>query len=180
MQRRKVRTSTGHYPRFTLPMDSSPGFGSTSSDYVALFRLAFASAPELQFLNLAPYSKSPDHSSIGTPPSRQVGTTTFCRLTVSDLFHSPLGVLFTFPSRYWYAIGDQRYLALEGGPPDFPQDFSCPVVLRVYAKRTIPFVYGALTLYGSPFQVLSTRDGFCNSSGNSGASPSMPYNPTVT
>jgi len=35
----------------------------------ALFRLAFASAPELQFLNLAPYSKSPDHSSIGTPPS---------------------------------------------------------------------------------------------------------------
>ena len=96
----------------------------------ALFRLAFASAPELQFLNLAPYSKSPDHSSIGTPPSRQVGTTTFCRLTVSDLFHSPLGVLFTFPSRYWYAIGDQGYLALEGGPPRFPQGFPCPVVLR--------------------------------------------------
>ena len=83
----------------------------------ALFRLAFATAPELQFLNLAPYIKSPDHSSIGTPPPRQVRATTFCRLTVSDLFHSPLGVLFTFPSRYWYAIGDQKYLALEGGPP---------------------------------------------------------------
>ena len=39
----------------------------------ALFRLAFASAPELQFLNLAPYSKSPDHSSIGTPPSLPYG-----------------------------------------------------------------------------------------------------------
>ena len=84
----------------------------------ALFRLAFATAPELQFLNLAPYIKSPDHSSIGTLPSFPKGrTTTFCRLTVSDLFHSPLGVLFTFPSRYWYAIGDQEYLALEGGPP---------------------------------------------------------------
>jgi hypothetical protein len=97
----------------------------------ALFRLAFATAPELQFLNLAPYIKSPDHSSIGTLPSFPKGrTTTFCRLTVSDLFHSPLGVLFTFPSRYWYAIGDQRYLALEGGPPRFPQGFPCPVVLR--------------------------------------------------
>ena len=37
----------------------------------ALFRLAFATAPELQFLNLAPYIKSPDHSSIGTLPSFQ-------------------------------------------------------------------------------------------------------------
>ena len=96
----------------------------------ALFRLAFATAPELQFLNLAPYSKSPDHSSIGTPSSAFRRTATFCRLTVSGLFHSPLGVLFTFPSRYWYAIGDQEYLALEGGPPDFPQGFPCPVVLR--------------------------------------------------
>ena len=129
----------------------------------ALFRLAFASAPELQFLNLAPYSKSPDHSSIGTPPSRQVGTTTFCRLTVSDLFHSPLGVLFTFPSRYWYAIGDQEYLALEGGPPRFPQGFPCPVVLRVCARSLVPFVYGAFTLYDGPSQVPSTRNKICNS-----------------
>ena len=98
----------------------------------ALFRLAFATAPELQFLNLAPHIKSLDHSSIGTPPPLLIKeeATTFCRLTVSDLFHSPLGVLFTFPSRYWYAIGGQGYLALEGGPPDFPQDFPCPVVLR--------------------------------------------------
>ena len=55
------------------------------------------------------------------------------RLLVSDgfqvLFHSPPGVLFTFPSRYWCAIGGQKYLALEGGPPGFPQGFSCPGVL---------------------------------------------------
>ena len=98
----------------------------------ALFRLAFATAPELQFLNLAPHIKSLDHSSIGTLPPLLIKeeATTFCRLTVSDLFHSPLGVLFTFPSRYWYAIGHQKYLALEGGPPRFPQGFPCPVVLR--------------------------------------------------
>ena len=47
------------------------------------------------------------------------------------LFHSPPGVLFTFPSRYSFAIGHQTYLALEGGPPCFPPDSSCPVVLWV-------------------------------------------------
>ena len=39
-------------------------------------------------------------------------------------------MLFTFPLRYWFAIGDQEYLALEGGPPSFPPDSPCPMVLR--------------------------------------------------
>ena len=148
----------------------------------ALFRLAFASAPELQSLNLAPHSKSPDHSSIGTPSSflTKGKTTTFCRPTVSDLFHSPLGVLFTFPSRYWYAIGDQGYLALEGGPPSFPQGFTCPVVLRVGVKSLIPFVYGVFTLYDGPSQVPSTRDKICNSFGSGEATLDAPYNPSTT
>ena len=147
----------------------------------ALFRLAFATAPELQFLNLAPYIKSPDHSSIGTLPSFPKGrTTTFCRLTVSDLFHSPLGVLFTFPSRYWYAIGDQGYLALEGGPPSFPQGFTCPVVLRVGTRSLISFVYGAFTLCGGPSQVPSTRDKIFNSFGSDEATQGAPYNPGAT
>jgi len=51
------------------------------------------------------------------------------------LFHSPPGVLFTFPSRYWFAIGGSVYLALEGGPPRFPQGSSCPVVLG-YQQRS--------------------------------------------
>ena len=29
-----------------------------------------------------------------------------------ELFHSPPGVLFTFPSRYWYAIGQTGMLRL--------------------------------------------------------------------
>src|SRR5262249_26968230 len=32
LQHRWVRASTGSYPRFTLPMGSSPGFGSHASD----------------------------------------------------------------------------------------------------------------------------------------------------
>ena len=43
-------------------------------------------------------------------------------------------MLFTFPSRYWFAIGRQEYLALEGGPPDFPRDSTCPAVLRCPAE----------------------------------------------
>ena len=35
----------GHYPHFILAMRSSRGFASTAPNFVALFRLAFASAP---------------------------------------------------------------------------------------------------------------------------------------
>ena len=47
------------------------------------------------------------------------------------LFHPPLGVLFTFPSRYLFAIGRLKFLALESGLPSFPQDCTCLVVLRI-------------------------------------------------
>src|SRR6185312_13290430 len=49
------------------------------------------------------------------------------------LYFTPLaGVLFTVPSRYWFTIGRWRYLALGGGPPSFPPDFSCPAVLTIH------------------------------------------------
>jgi hypothetical protein len=47
------------------------------------------------------------------------------------LFHSPPGVLFTFPSRYCTLSVTRSYLALGDGPPAFPPDFACPVVLRI-------------------------------------------------
>ncbi len=38
-------------------------------------------------------------------------------------FFTPLaGVLFAFPSRYWFTIG-------EDGPPIFRQDTTCPALL---------------------------------------------------
>src|SRR6185295_3658492 len=46
------------------------------------------------------------------------------------LFHSPSGVLFTFPSRYLFTIGQYEYLALDLSRPDFRPDFSCLVVLK--------------------------------------------------
>ena len=51
-----------------------------------------------------------------------------------DLFHSPPGVLFTFPSRYLFTIDHVIYLALEGGPPRFNQGFTCPDLLDIRVR----------------------------------------------
>src|SRR5215207_8067038 len=40
-----------------------------------------------------------------------------------DLFHSPPGVLFTFPSRYWCTIGHGRVFSLGGWSPRVPTGF---------------------------------------------------------
>ena len=50
------------------------------------------------------------------------------------LFHSPPGVLFTFPSQYSALSVTEEYLALRGGPRSFPQGFPCPVVLWILPR----------------------------------------------
>ena len=51
-QRQRVRASTMCYHSFTLPMGRSHGFASTTANYSALFRLAFATDPYLKYLTL--------------------------------------------------------------------------------------------------------------------------------
>ena len=79
------------------------------------------------------------------------------------LFHSPSGVLFTFPSRYLFTIDRKIYLALEGGPPGFPHEETFHVVLRDTSGSRITFAYGAITHYGGPFQAASASEPICNS-----------------
>ena len=125
---RLVRSSMKLYLHFNLPMDRSPGFGSTSCNYIALFRLALASAPNLKFLTSL-------HNVTRRSVLQKVRCRTFIVLHLlvnagfQVLFHSPPGVLFTFPSRYYALSVTGSYLALEGGPSCFPPDSSCPVVL---------------------------------------------------
>ena len=45
----------------------------------------------------------------------------------------------------------KEYLGLEGGPPTFRQDFTCPALLKV---SSIVFVYRAITCYGRTFQIV--------------------------
>ena len=63
----------------------------------ALFRLAFAAAPVLQHLNLAIYRNSLARS---TKSTRSLSLPLLVSIRFQVLFHSPPGVLFTFPSRY--------------------------------------------------------------------------------
>ena len=49
-QRQRVRSSTMCYHSFNLPMGRSHGFASATTNYSALFRLAFAPAPPLKGL----------------------------------------------------------------------------------------------------------------------------------
>ncbi len=51
-QRQPVRSSTVCYYSFNLPMGRSHGFASTTTNYNALFRLAFATDPHLKCLTL--------------------------------------------------------------------------------------------------------------------------------
>ena len=101
----------------------------------ALLRLAFASAPRLP-LNLAEKNNSPVHSSIGTP-SHTYGASTACRHTVSGSLSFPSRGAFHLSLMVLCAIGRYLCFALEGGPPCFPRDFSCPAVLWCHLRVSL-------------------------------------------
>jgi hypothetical protein len=54
-------------------------------------------------------------------------------------------------------------LALRGGPRRFTRAFPDPALLGNTTRRSLTFVYGAITLCGSPFQSDSTSHRLCNS-----------------
>src|SRR3990167_1449144 len=62
--------------------------------------------------------------------TNMVGLPLFVSTRFQILFHSPSGVLFTFPSRYWFTIDQNAYLALPHSHGGFPQDFTSPAVLK--------------------------------------------------
>ena len=94
-----LRTSTAFYGSFILGMDRSPGFGSTLTDSRPIkTRFPFGSVPEA--LNLASERNSPDRSTKSTR-SRLDALPQLVNTGFQVLFHSPPGVLFTFPSQYY-------------------------------------------------------------------------------
>ena len=125
-----VRSSICFYANFNLDMDRSPGFGSACTDLSALFTLGFPSAPHLGCLTLpAPATRRTVLQKV-----RGCACTALPQLVNTGfqvLFHSPPGVLFTFPSQYSALSVTEEYLALRGGPRSFPQGFSCLVVLWI-------------------------------------------------
>ena len=96
-------------------MDRSPGFGSTACNFRALHsRFPFGSVSEI--LNLAAYNNSPDRSTKSTTSHLNV-LCVLVNIRFQVLFHSPPGVLFTFPSQYFSTIGHQVVFRLGGWSP---------------------------------------------------------------
>ena len=130
----RVRLEFLRYPQLipaffnSLAMDRSPGFGSTScnlspsSDSLSLrLRPSQALTSPHNVTRRSVLQKVQGRALIALPLLVNTG--------FQVLFHSPPGVLFTFPSRYYALSVTNSSLALGGGPPGFPPDFSCPAVL---------------------------------------------------
>jgi hypothetical protein len=118
-------------------------------------------------VNLATHRNSQAHSSKGTPsrpcPEGHDDALTDCKPTVSGTislpsrgtFHHSLTVLFT--------IGHLDMLSLRRWSSWIHADFHGPGVTRDDYRRSMSFVYGALTHCGAPFLNASTRHRLCNS-----------------
>src|ERR1700722_6113858 len=113
-------------------MRRSRGFASTATNLVALFRLAFASAPPQNGLTwLMTVSrriimqKARRHTAIAGMVLRPLVGMWF------QVHYPPLvGVLPIFRSRYYTLSVASEYLALRDGPRRFRPRFTCTVLLR--------------------------------------------------
>src|SRR4029450_7263007 len=88
----------------------------------------------------------PPELTFGEPPP------TACRHPVSGSLSLPSSGCFSpFPHGTRALSVTEEYLGLEGGPPIFRQDCSCPALLEDLEET---FPYGAVTRSGPPFQTL--------------------------
>ena len=115
------------YHRFNLFMVRSSGFGSTTCN-CRPFKLAFASAPCLKHLtSLHIVTRRPVLQKVRYH-TRLAPVVLYLLVSIrfQVLFHSPPGVLFTFPSQYYYSIGHQIVFSLRRWSSFLPAGFHVP------------------------------------------------------
>ena len=111
-------------PTSTCPWIDHPVSGHIPATLRAVnTRFPFGSGAEP--LNLAADIYSPDRSTKSTI-SRVNALYLLVNTGFQILFHSPSGVLFTFPSRYFSSIGHQVVFRLGGWSPRLPTGFHVP------------------------------------------------------
>ncbi len=160
------------YRHFTLAKDSSPGFGSTECNSAHSLRSGHAPCSDSLSLRLRLFGLTLLHSVTRrlikqkarrhpVPLARNIGLRLLVGIRFQVLFHSPLGVLFTFPSRYWFTIGHQQVFSLGGWSPRIPTGF---LVSRGTwepdPRSPAPLPYRTVTFCGAPFQTLRLGSGF--------------------
>ena len=90
------------------------------------------------------------HYTKGTPSALEEPPTA-CRRSVSGTVSLPSSGCFSpFPHGTGSLSVSKEYLAFEGGPPIFRQDFTCPALLNMSDHASCT----GLSLCGGPFQVL--------------------------
>ena len=137
-------------------MDRSPGFGSYTCNYRAIHtRFPFGSTPSV--LNLAAYINSPDRSTKSTTSHLNV-LCVLVNIRFQVLFHSPPGVLFTFPSQYCSTIGHQVVFRLGEWSPRLLCGFLVPAdtldtahCVTVSPKGLSPSLVAFPTAFGYSF-----------------------------
>jgi hypothetical protein len=148
----------GFTPASPWPWIDRFGFGSAPTYSLALFRLAFASAPVLKTLTSHVRRNSPDHNAKGTQSPAYASKETHqaptacmhmvsgsISLAVRRSFHRSLTVLST--------IGHELVFSLGGWSPQIRTGFLVPRPTRVLQPHAYShFAYGTLTLYGPTFQ----------------------------
>ena len=100
-------------------------------------------------LKLARKINSLTHYTKGTrSPHKEAPTA--CRHSVSGTVSLPSSGCFSpFPHGTCSLSVVEEYLGLEGGPPTFRQDFTCPALLK---SASLSYLYGAITHSGPTFQ----------------------------
>ena len=121
---------------------------------VALLRLGFPSAPYLKCLTLLlnvtrwpVLQKVRGHTRNVLPQLVSAG--------FQVLFHSPPGVLFTFPSRYCFTIGHQVVFSLGRWSSLLPTRFHVSRGTLDHNSWSSRFTYRTITFYGGTFQFSS-------------------------
>ena len=154
-----VRPSTGSYPRFSLPMDSSPGFASATRDLYAILKTSLSLRLAYK-LNLATYRNSLAHSTKGTPSQYKYCCDCLKAHGFRDYFTPLSGCFSPFPHGTCSLSVAGEYLALESGLPCFAPGFTCPALLWNRSKGVCVFAYRTFTLYRVVSQPLRLTDTF--------------------
>ncbi len=105
-------------------MGRSLGFGSATRYYKRPVRTRFRFGSSTILINLATYKQLAGSLCKRHAIAPNNGALTARRRTVSDSVSLPSRGSFHHSLTVLFAIGGRKYLALDGGPPGFTQDFS--------------------------------------------------------
>ena len=170
-----VRPSTGSYPRFSLPMGSSPGFASTTRDYVAVLKTRFRCGSLLSLTSPRIVTRWLILQKARRHTVKRCSDCSWAR-GFRRCFTPLSGCFSPFPHGTGSLSVAGECSALEGGPPCFARGFTCPALL--WAGDPLPATFRVRGSHPVPpaFPGRSPRWLVCNSGRGMRTSVAPPNN----